>query len=204
MRSSVEENFEIWDSLTSNELTLDSLSESIDRDNLFCEFLSQKIQETGIAEEGDSFADLLEMVSQFQAVRRGLIGQVLADTRKYGSPRHYLDSLAEMSSPPIKIVVERGLAALRMDGDFEDNSWHLYAGKEITSTGETVGMIVGPPVRTTGATSIDREAAFAAYTQFTLSDILFGPDIVDVPQSDWENTDDALLGRSMSLLRINR
>jgi hypothetical protein len=87
--------------------------------------------------------------------------------------------------------------------DFEKNGWHVYAGKEVSSTGRMAGMIIGPPVETAGLRHINRETAFDAYTLFALSDILFGPDIVDVPQSDWENANDHLIKDDMRLLRIN-
>lgn len=204
LASSVTETFELWDRLTGNESTLAALGESASRDELFREFLAQKVQETGMADEDSSFADLLELFSQFGRARRHLIDQVLAVPEKYSSPGSYLDSLPDLSAPPVKLVMERQSAAFRVPGKFEDDSWHLYAGREVMKTGEKVGLIVGPPVTMPGSVHITRDAAFAAYTQFILSDILFGPDVVDVPQSDWENTENALLDRSMILFRLHR
>lgn len=63
-------------------------------------------------------------------------------------------------------------------------------------------MIIGPPVETAGLPHIRRETAFGAYTEFILSGILFGPDIVDVPQTDWENVNDNLSNCGMRLRRI--
>jgi hypothetical protein len=206
LRSSIEQTYELWDRLTGNGPTLGSLRGSADRDQLFYDFMMQKIQETTLAEEGGVIQDLADLFSQFAGARRYLINQLLADPQGYSSPGRYLHSLQHLSSPPIKIVVEPGLG-FQSPGNFEDGGWYLHAGKRLRSTGQPIGMIVSPSGAAAGIKHIDRKTAFDAYTLFTFADILFGPDIVDVPQSDWEITDDLLgelLGRPMSLFRINR
>lgn len=200
--SSARDNYELWDRATGSTATLSSLSDSLDRDQLFHSWLLQKLADAGREGEDRIIAEAIELFEQFIEARRYLIDLLQADPGMYASPSAYLSSLPELSAPPVKIVVESG--GMVLPDDFEDNGGQLYAGKQVAATGRTAGVIFGPQVEMAGRPHIDRKTAFDAYTLFTMSDILFGPDVVDVPQSDWENARDQLTDGEMRLLRINR
>jgi hypothetical protein len=198
------ETYELWDRLTGRASTIGDLNDSLDRDRIFYESMMHKLQEAGYADVKDIRSRPTELFAQFAASRRHLVDQLMADPEGYCSPRRYLESVERLSSPPVKIVVQQGGIAPESALGFDGDGWYLYAGRKLTSNEKLIGMIVSPPLELAGVVHVDRRTAFDAYTSFALSDILFGPDIVDVPESDWESTDSILLGKNMDLIRINR
>jgi hypothetical protein len=202
MGASAEDNYELWDRLTGSAPTLDSLSDSLGRNQLFQDRLLAKFPEAELTGETNVIAPVVKLLGQFIEARRYLVRRVQSDPDEYSSPLAYLSSIDRLPAPPIKIVMGSG-GGIALPADFERFGWHLYAGQESDTDG-MAGIIVGPPLEQKGLRQIDRETAFYAYAYFVLSDILFGPDIIDVPQSDWETAGLHLAGNEMRLVRINR
>jgi hypothetical protein len=203
MASSVHDTFDLWDQLTGSGPTLAALSDSIGRDELFRDWLMEKLDAAELGGEDGIITPVVTLLEQFMRARRHLVARLQADPEEYCTPRQYLRSLEHLSGPPVKIVVVSG-GGLDLPADFEENGWDLYAGREAPATGRTAAIIVGPPVEVAGHPHIDRRTALDAYTHFTLSDILFGPGVIDVPQSDWDNASDLLIASDLRLLRIIR